>query len=191
MKLFSKIFLTVLASHFLLTPALSAPDTQVCEQCHGKNGVSHNPDAPTLAGLPAINIEDALYAFANGLRPESQSPDNQDAGHKLSQDSAVLLASYFAKQKFIPTQQTFNPSKVSLGKRIFDLKCESCHTDAGSMADDETSLLAGQHTPYLRKQINHFISGARKNSSGTRKDTLDGLKEKHINALLDYLASHQ
>jgi cytochrome c553 len=41
---------------------------QMCITCHGANGISVTPDAPHLAGQPAIYLEAQLKAYRNGTR---------------------------------------------------------------------------------------------------------------------------
>ena len=39
-----------------------------CQVCHGKDGLGTLPDAPHLAGQPAIYLERALKAYRSGER---------------------------------------------------------------------------------------------------------------------------
>ena len=187
MKEITILFLATLTCCALQASGSPQVNIDTCESCHGKYGVSHNPIVPTIAGLPAINIEDALLGFTSGLRPDAHMPEKQS--HNLEKDSISVFAQYFSKQEFSPAVQPYKTARVELGKRVFALKCASCHTEAGSEPEDEASLLAGQHSLYLSNQIKAFMDGTRKDSSGVRKDAFDGLRGKHINALLDYLAS--
>ena len=41
---------------------------QACATCHGASGVSVTPDAPNLAGQPAIYVAAQLKAFRDGTR---------------------------------------------------------------------------------------------------------------------------
>ncbi len=67
----------------LLCAALAAPAThgalaqdaaagrakaQACAVCHGQLGVSVTPDAPNLAGQPAIYLAAQLRAYRSGVR---------------------------------------------------------------------------------------------------------------------------
>jgi len=40
-----------------------------CATCHGDNGISVQPNAPNLAGQPAIYLADQLRQFRSGKRP--------------------------------------------------------------------------------------------------------------------------
>jgi cytochrome c553 len=39
-----------------------------CSACHGKNGLSKDPEAPNLAGLSSLYIEKALVDYKKGMR---------------------------------------------------------------------------------------------------------------------------
>ena len=39
-----------------------------CSACHGKNGLSRNPEAPNLAGLSSLYIEKSLVDYQKGAR---------------------------------------------------------------------------------------------------------------------------
>ena len=39
-----------------------------CQTCHGKDGLGTLPDAPHLAGQPAVYLERALKAYRSGER---------------------------------------------------------------------------------------------------------------------------
>ena len=39
-----------------------------CSACHGKNGLSRDPEAPNLAGLSALYIEKSLVDYQKGAR---------------------------------------------------------------------------------------------------------------------------
>jgi cytochrome c553 len=62
------------AAALSLLPALAlaqskAPATaQMCSTCHGANGLSAIPNAPHLAGQPAIYIAEQMKAYRSGKR---------------------------------------------------------------------------------------------------------------------------
>ena len=45
-----------------------AKAAQVCNVCHGENGMSQQPNAPNLAGQPAIYTAEQLKAYRSGKR---------------------------------------------------------------------------------------------------------------------------
>lgn len=58
-----------------LSPVLAAADmangkalSAQCSACHGKDGLSKDPEAPNLAGLSALYIEKSLVDYQKGAR---------------------------------------------------------------------------------------------------------------------------
>ena len=58
-----------------LSPVLPAADmangkalSAQCSACHGKDGLSRDPEAPNLAGLSALYIEKSLVDYQKGAR---------------------------------------------------------------------------------------------------------------------------
>jgi cytochrome c553 len=60
------------AAALLAAPAASAQTApaaaQMCSACHGAKGIATAPDAPNLAGQPAIYTTAQLKAYRSGVR---------------------------------------------------------------------------------------------------------------------------
>jgi cytochrome c553 len=57
---------------FLITPTVSAQTppaaAQMCSTCHGAKGLSTLPNAPHLAGQPALYLTEQMKAYRSGKR---------------------------------------------------------------------------------------------------------------------------
>ena len=71
----------------------SVEKAQVCAGCHGADGISANPQYPTLAGREGDYLEHALRQFKNG---ERQNAVMTAQAAQIADDDISLLASYFA-----------------------------------------------------------------------------------------------
>jgi len=134
---------------------------QVCSSCHGMNGRSVSPTFPNLAGQTAPYIETQLKAFKDQSRAD---PDAQaymwGMAAQLSDGMISALAAYFAGQPPAPPSNSGDPALIAKGKRLFEEgvsarqipPCASCH---GSHGEGQVVFprLAGQHAPYLLKQL--------------------------------------
>jgi cytochrome c553 len=69
---------------------------QACVPCHGANGLSARPDAPNLAGQPAIYTAAQLRAFRTGKR---QQPEMEVMAKGLSEADIDNLAAWFESIK--------------------------------------------------------------------------------------------
>ena len=65
-----------------------------CQTCHGKDGLGTLPDAPHLAGQPAIYLERALKAYRSGERTH---PSMRAIADSLSDKDIANLAAYYAQ----------------------------------------------------------------------------------------------
>jgi cytochrome c553 len=66
---------------------------QACAVCHGQLGVSTAPDAPNLAGQPALYVASQLRAYRNGSRKHEVMGV---ISKTLSDDDINNLAAWFA-----------------------------------------------------------------------------------------------
>jgi cytochrome c553 len=131
-----------------------------CLPCHGTGGRSTSSPFPNLAAQPTPYLEAQLKAFRDQTRAD---PDAQaymwGLASQLNDNMISALAAYYAAQH--PARaQPGNAKLIAKGKVIFDKgmpeqglpACNVCH---GANAEGKGSFprLAGQHAPYLLKQI--------------------------------------
>jgi cytochrome c553 len=133
---------------------------QTCGTCHGVNGRSVSPTFPNLAAQSAPYIEAQLKAFKEQTRSD---PDAQaymwGMASQLNDGLISELAAYFSTQP-APPGRPGDDALIARGKRVFEEgvpakqipPCASCHGDhAQGLA--AFPRLAGQHAPYLLKQL--------------------------------------
>jgi cytochrome c553 len=133
---------------------------ETCGTCHGVNGRSVSPTFPNLAAQQAPYVEAQLKAFRDQTRAD---PDAQaymwGMASQLSDATISALAGYFAAQPAAPGRGG-NSTLIAQGKHLFEEgvparqipPCASCH---GAHAEGMAVFprLAGQHAPYLLKQL--------------------------------------
>ena len=174
----------ILAGIALLLPAATIAEqapasAQACVACHGKAGVSANPEWPNLAGQHATYLADQITAFRDGTR---DNPAMAPFVKNLSDADIAALAKYFASLEPATTANG-DPKLVARGETL-SAYCKACHGMQGRPAADEWPVIAGQHAPYLQKQLAMFKSGARIN--GHMQAALSALGEAEFAALAAY-----
>jgi len=168
---------------------------KTCGICHGVNGRSISPTFPNLAAQTAPYIESQLRAFKDQSRAD---PDAQaymwGMASQLNDAMISDLANYFAALPPPSAGRPGNPAVISQGKRLFEEgmpvrnvpPCADCH---GSHAEGTAVLprLAGQHAPYLFKQMLAIQSTLRVAPAmhGVVKD----LDKEQMQAVVAYLES--
>jgi cytochrome c553 len=78
--------------------ALGRTKAQACAVCHGPLGVSVTPDAPHLAGQPAIYVAAQLRAYRSGERKHEVMAV---MARPLSNDDIQHLAAWFASIRVV------------------------------------------------------------------------------------------
>ncbi|MGB0712060.1 MAG: c-type cytochrome [Gammaproteobacteria bacterium] len=165
-----------------------------CDSCHGQDGNSSDAVVPNIAGMSVSYLTETLVAFAEGDRPSPRykpaGGDETDMGtvaKALSEAEVEAIASYYAGKTFARHEQPVDAGLAAAGKALFEDQCDRCHSDAGTVADDDSSLLLGQWKPYLKAQFEAFAAGARplpkKMASRFNK-----LSDEDKAAILEYLA---
>lgn len=190
--------LSILVTLLLLNNMLLASDfvrlVQSCEHCHGKDGNSTTPEVPIIAGFSYEGFFNTMDVFREDERiarefhrPGEPETVMNDIAKGLSDEDVKNLADYFSKRKFISARQNVNAELAERGEIIHKKSCERCHTDNGAHPVEDAAILAGQWTPYLRRQFDNFLSGKRL-SPRTMMRKLRKLSKQDIEALLNFYA---
>src|SRR5580692_6045160 len=160
----SGILITTLA---IPAPSVEAGATKaiVCQACHGANGNSTNPEWPSLAGMGADYIADQLKNFKEGKRT---NPVMMPNAMSLSADDMADLGAYF--DSLVNTGLEADPSYWQAGQKLYQggdatraiPACMACHGPTGAGNEPaKFPALRGQHSEYVVKQLNDYVSGAR------------------------------
>ena len=182
----------VYAAALALTGAAAAADREagerkaaICVACHGEGGNSTNPTVPSLAAQPAQFLSTALYMFRAGNR---QDPQMTPMAKPLSNAEMNDLAAYFAAQKPAPPRHQTSAENASQGPELAKtFHCTQCH-GAQLLGQQQMPRLAGQQYDYLRAQLRGFRDGKRADLDGKMTESAQGLSDKDIDVLADYMA---
>lgn len=199
---FTLLVCAVLTSFFLVGNAWAADVNKlvaVCADCHGKGGASTEPNVPIIGGYSVEFLVNNLKAYKTQDRdcPETKFRAGSKKGQKTNMCKMVKdlndgdinkVAQYFSKQKFVRARQKFDAALAGKGKEIHDIYCEKCHSEGGTLAEDEAGLPAGQWMPYLRQAIDEFNTGKRPTPKKMKKK-MDELQPADFEALIHYYAS--
>ena len=172
-----------------------------CDNCHGKDGASTEPEIPIIGGISALVLNDTMIAYKEKERPcpETEYPTGNKKGQKttmckladdLSEDEIKQLGDHYAGKPFVRAKQEFDPALAAKGKPIHDKLCEKCHEEEGSLASNDAGILAGQWIPYMRLAFKGYSSGDRPMTKKMKKK-YKKLKDGDIEALIHYYASIQ
>ena len=142
-----------------------------CALCHGANGESTSSAFPKLAGQQAAYIDAQLKGFRSQARGDPAAQAYMWAMASRLDDATIAgLAAYYAARKPM-TGTPADPALIAEGKKIYEQgiseekisACVACHGPDAKGADT-IPRLAGQHAPYLVKQLAYFKSQLRGNA---------------------------
>lgn len=162
---------------------------QQCATCHGADGNSSNPFAPSIAGISARYFDWTMDAYINGRRKDLMM---NNFAHQLTNEHIKQLGDYYSKQVFKPLSQDFKPELAKQGKQLHNQYCEKCHENGGRAGNQTPGILRGQWSDYLRKVLKEYLNKERKGNSMMLKK-LNKLKANEgleaVEKLINFYAS--
>ncbi|MEJ1354324.1 MAG: c-type cytochrome [Candidatus Sedimenticola sp. (ex Thyasira tokunagai)] len=138
----------------LMTGASASMLANTCAGCHGTNGQSQGPAAPTIAGLEIDYFTEVMQDYKSG---ERSSTIMGRIAKGYSDKEIEQMAGAFNKQTFKGVVQTSVGDKARMGHKLHDKYCEKCHEDGGTSVED--TPLAGQWMPYVQTTIVDYLEG--------------------------------
>lgn len=165
---------------------------QRCVACHNADGVTENPQIPTLAGLGRFYLENQLAIFSAEARPCVVQALEDDIDKctvigSLTDAQKVRVAEFFDSLPYRPFEQDFDPALAEKGAAIHAERCNRCHTDSGRSPRFDAAILAGQPIPYLVRQLEYFRADRRWQPKTMASKTED-LDREQIEALAHFFA---
>ena len=171
------------------TPAL----TTGCADCHDNDGLAaSNLDAPVIAGMPAVRIKEAIYAYRDGARQCRYEPLMCETVKHTSDERIADLAEHYARQPRSSSKEPFDIDLATEGEKIHIELCSLCHVppDDPDVADALGIPLHGQRSVYLRYALKSYLDGRRENLLDAMAEKLRQLDSDDIEALVNYYASY-
>lgn len=171
-----------------------------CANCHGKDGASTDKDIPIIGGNSAAYITSTFANYKNKDRPcpevkylegpdKGKTSDMCKIAREFSDADVKLIAEHFAAKPFVRARgQTVDAALAKKGEAIHEKSCKKCHADGGSVASDDSGMLAGQWIPVIRQQMKEFAEGTRPMEK-KMKAKFEKLEPADYEALVNYYGS--
>ncbi len=167
-----------------------------CAACHGANGVSVNPQWPSLAGQHSRYSLQQLEWFKSGERKNILMNSQAMA---LSEQDMRDLAAYFESQA-AAVREVANPDTLARGERLYRggdeerglPACIACHgpTGAGNPGVPYPKV-GGQHATYLASSLREYATGGENRSNTEEQKQMTTIAQKltpeDIEALSSYM----
>lgn len=171
----SGLIALVSTGQVLATAPTAEALSYTCAGCHGTNGASNGPAIPSLAGLSKDYLVEAMEAY----KEDEKNPTIMNRIAKgYSTKQFELMGDFFSAQKVHQIKgQTFDYAKAKSGKKLHEKYCSSCHSEGGTVTDDEAGLLAGNATYFLEFSLEDFHDGSRDMPKNMKKKIKKMLKK--------------
>jgi len=157
---------------------------EACSGCHGDNGVSKTPGAPSLVGLDPKYLTAATGAYKSGQRKDETM---KAMVASLSDADIANIALYYALQK--PAKAGTPAAGDAAAGKAAAGACAGCHGESGVASDPANPSLAGQDAQYVASALQAYKDGARKDE--TMKGLAAGLDDKAMKNLAAFYAAQQ
>ena len=161
-----------------------------CVVCHQPNAWgSPDGDIPNLAGQQKRYLEKQLAVFRSGARVETAM--QVVAAHPTfsNQNNIVALASYLAGLDANPNPVRGSGEHLRVGQELFAHICAACHgIDGRGEQGNRVPRIAGQHYPYLRRQIEAAAGLHKDLAPPEMTSALRGMRPQEKDALADYIS---
>ncbi|WJW75953.1 NapC/NirT family cytochrome c [Thiohalobacter sp. IOR34] len=186
---------------------------ETCAGCHGEYGEG-KPDGeyPRLAGLPRGYIAKQLRDFKARRRINiPMVPYTSE--RELPEEDVVTIAAYLEQIKLptklepVEVKEGFDAfarlkesklviniarldGNIDAGRRFYEKECQTCHGNDGYGKPAELiPPLTGQHSEYLRRQINRFRRGERLHDDDPEDQAIfQQIGDGQVQDLLSYLS---
>ena len=174
-------------------PVLGKDKSQLCQGCHGEEGISAEPLIPNLAGQYGVYISKQLRNYQAGTRLHKIM---SAMAATINDEDLADISAYFASRNKMKGKPSNNP----IGQNLFlngDMSrmmvaCVQCHGAHGKGKTPSNSVfpvIGGQQRGYLRGQLINFRKGDRSNSPGGIMNIItQKLTDAEIEALADYVS---
>jgi cytochrome c553 len=175
-------------------PVAGKTKSELCQGCHGPEGISLEPLIPKLAGQYGAYIAKQVRNYQAGTRSHQIMSAMAET---INDNELADIGAYFASRVKMKGN---GASNNELGKKLFlygdmtrmMVACVNCHGANGKGKTPSNSVfpvIGGQHRDYLFGQLTNFRKGDRSNSPGGVMNIItQKLTDEELNALAEYVS---
>jgi cytochrome c553 len=164
-----------------------------CARCHGTNGAgAHDGSVPAIAGQHFRVLARQLVDYRHDKRWDARMEHFADTPYVIATQDLADVADYISSLKPTGPGVGADGEQVAHGARVYAQRCASCHGEQGG--GDKLKAyprLAGQHYPYVLRQLHDAVEGRRPNFSKAHLRLLASLERDDYVGIADYLSRIQ
>jgi cytochrome c553 len=161
-----------------------------CAACHGSNGSGvSDGSVPAIAAQHFRVVARELVDYRHDKRWDLRMAHFTDDHHLNDAQEIADIAAYISTLPATRTSSTGTGQSLQHGAEAYASRCASCHGPAAE-GDDRKGYprLAGQHYPYLLRQMHDAVAGQRPNFPRDHLRVLKGLDQATVAGVADHLS---
>ena len=177
--------------------AQAAPSTSDGSRLYAPCVVCHQPSAwgspdgaiPNLAGQQDRYLERQLATFRSGARIDTAMQVVTAHRTFSNHDNIAVLVRYLSGLNANPNPVKGSGEHLRVGQELYTHICAACHGPAGrGERGNRVPRIAGQHYPYLRRQIEAAADLHKDLAPPEMTSALRGMRPQEKDALADYIS---
>lgn len=190
------IVLTVALTAGIPCAVQAAPSMSDAARLYAPCVVCHQPSAwgsmdgivPNLAGQKKRYLERQLTVFRSGARMDAAM--QVVAVHQAFSDqhNITAVANYLSGLAATPNPVVGSGAHLRVGQELYTHICAACHGIDGRSDNNAAPHIAGQHYPYLRRQIEAAADLHKDLAPIEMTSALRGMPAQEKDALADYIS---
>jgi len=161
-----------------------------CAACHKADGGGTADGAiPRIAGQHYRVLVRQLADFRSGARWDVRM-EGVATSHEIIPELQDIadVARYVSGMSHDGARGVGDGEYVALGQALYAKSCASCHGSQAEGNAKDTPRLAGQHAPYLARQLYDAIDGRRPHLERSHGKRFQKLEYADVLGLTDYLS---
>src|SRR5450631_3082933 len=161
-----------------------------CVVCHQPNAWG-SPDGtiPNLAGQQKRYLEKQLAVFRSGARVDAAMQIVTAHAVFDNPHTITALANYLSSLNANPNPVKGSGEHLRLGQELYTHICAACHgVDGRGDSGNRAPRIAGQHYPYLQRQIEAAAALHKDLAPPEMTSALRGMRPQEKDALADYIS---
>lgn len=162
---------------------------KLCHGCHKAGGVGSSDGLyPRLAGQHDTVLIKQLVDIRLGRR-DNPTMFPFASEREIGIQDVADLAVYLSALPTPPDNAKGSGKALARGEKLYARDCVSCHGKRGQgVAEKFYPRLAGQHFPYLQKEIRDIAKGTRRNANPKMVGVVKDYSDAEMTAVADYLS---
>ena len=161
-----------------------------CSRCHGANGAGAvDGSVPAIAGQHFRVLARQLADYRQDKRWDARMEHFADAPYVIATQDVADVADYISSLKPVGPGVAGDGEQLEHGAGVYAQRCASCHGLQGEGNNLRAyPRLAGQHYPYLLRQLHDAVEGRRPDFTTAHRRLLARLARDDYVGIADYLS---